>query len=152
MSSKTKPKETEGTSSPSKVCVRCGVGKAADQFNVDRAKSDKLASTCRECNRTKCAKYYALYPDRFHRNMLKAKYHITSETYAEMLEAQGNGCKICGKPCGTGYRLAVDHVKGSEPPKVRGLLCAAHNTGIGLFDHDVALLKNAIQYLNDNAH
>jgi hypothetical protein len=44
--------------------------------------------------------------------------------------------------------LFVDHQHSTG--RVRGLLCARCNTGIGLFDESVDLMGRAIKYLTDN--
>lgn len=48
-------------------------------------------------------------------------FNITPEEYEAILQAQGGGCGICGKPPRDGKRLAVDHDHKSG--FVRGLLC-----------------------------
>jgi hypothetical protein len=74
---------------------------------------------------------------------LKTKYGITPEQYDEMLEAQGGGCAICGKPPGK-TALHVDHCH--ETGRVRGLLCFSCNAGLGQFKHDPELLEAALMY------
>lgn len=79
------------------------------------------------------------------------RYGITLEQYEQMLEAQGGVCAICGRPERSkvykhGPRsLAVDH--GHETGRIRGLLCFSCNTNLGKFDHDLDLLRSAIEYL-----
>lgn len=71
----------------------------------------------------------------------------------EMSNRQRGVCKICGnidvKVNKTGesriQRLAVDHCH--KTGKVRGLLCASCNGGLGLFKDDINLLKKATRYL-----
>ncbi len=60
-----------------------------------------------------------------------------------MLEAQGGGCAICGKPPGD-IALHVDHCH--ETGRVRGLLCFSCNAGLGQFRHDPDLLYQAMEY------
>lgn len=86
------------------------------------------------------------------RNSLKRHYGITVEEYCAMHEAQNGVCAICGKPelsvdgrTGNVRRLAVDHCH--ESNKIRGLLCAMCNTGIGALGDDIANLLSAIEYL-----
>lgn len=74
---------------------------------------------------------------------LKDKYGITPEQYEEMLERQGGGCAICGKPPGD-IALHVDHCH--ETGRVRGLLCFSCNAGLGQFKHDPGLLEAAMTY------
>jgi len=69
---------------------------------------------------------------------LTLNYSITRE----QREGMGYICAICGE-----YGRDVDHVKESDPPIVRGVLCSACNTGIGKFYHDPERLRAAAKYL-----
>ncbi len=64
--------------------------------------------------------------------------------------AQDGKCAICGtaEPGGRGKRLHVDHCH--ETGLVRGLLCYACNTGLGLFRHNSQSLEQAQAYLKRN--
>lgn len=74
---------------------------------------------------------------------LKKNYGLTPEQYDEMLERQGGGCAICGKPPGD-IALHVDHCH--DTGRVRGLLCFSCNAGLGQFRHDPQLLGRAMDY------
>jgi hypothetical protein len=84
---------------------------------------------------------------------LKSKYGITLEGYEALLKKQNGMCAICKKPekaasyrkPGARLSLSVDHCHTTG--KVRGLLCANCNRGLGLFQHDRAILKSASAYL-----
>ena len=86
-----------------------------------------------------------------HKNVRMAqrmkKYGISLEDYNMFLEKQGGKCAICGTEIGdsNGNRLYVDH--NHKTGKVRGLLCANCNFGIGSLKDDVEILKKAILYL-----
>jgi hypothetical protein len=75
---------------------------------------------------------------------LKAKYGLTPEDYDRLLEDQGGGCAIGGKPP-DGTALHVDHCH--ETGRVRGLLCFSCNAGLGQFKHDPDLLEEALVYV-----
>jgi hypothetical protein len=75
---------------------------------------------------------------------LRDKYGITPEDYDRLLEDQGGGCAICGKPP-DGMALHVDHCH--ETGRVRGLLCFSCNAGLGQFKHDPDLLEEALVYV-----
>lgn len=75
---------------------------------------------------------------------------LTSEQYDDMFAAQDGVCAVCFKPetskrNGKVKQMAEDHIHGTTI--VRGLLCANHNTGIGLFGDDPDLLEAAAFYL-----
>lgn len=74
---------------------------------------------------------------------LRKNYGLTPEQYDEMLERQGGGCAICGKPPGD-IALHVDHCH--DTGRVRGLLCFSCNAGLGQFRHDPQLLGRAMDY------
>jgi recombination endonuclease VII len=66
---------------------------------------------------------------------LKAKYGITLEDYAAMLERQDGQCAICGT---ADEKLVVDH--NHTTGRVRSLLCHLCNALIGCAREDVAIL------------
>jgi hypothetical protein len=86
------------------------------------------------------------------------RYGIAFEDLEQMLREQGGCCAICGRPwqaCVAAKRvdhevtflqhLCVDHDHRSG--KVRGLLCNACNTAIGLFEEDLNRFEFAKAYL-----
>lgn len=83
---------------------------------------------------------------------LQRVYGITLEDYSRMLDEQNNVCAICGKPESAIHnktkeikRLAVDHdhVTG----KVRGLLCAQCNKGLGSLGDTIEAIEKTLNYL-----
>lgn len=88
------------------------------------------------------------------RRNLARDYGITVERYAAMLEDQRNVCAICMRPetmmrRGVIPPLSVDHCHVTE--KVRGLLCANCNNGLGRFEDDPDRLRRAADYLAQHA-
>jgi len=78
----------------------------------------------------------------------KRRYGITIEQFDDMRKAQNNCCAICReefKPVRLKLAIHVDHCHDSL--KVRGLLCARCNVGIGLLGDSVDRLREAIAYL-----
>jgi Recombination endonuclease VII len=73
---------------------------------------------------------------------LSFRYGITQEEYKKRMKEQGSKCLICKVK---DSQLHVDHCHVSL--KVRGLLCRACNTGIGLLKDNKRNLRNAITYL-----
>lgn len=74
--------------------------------------------------------------------------------YQELVERFGDKCRICGtapNPPNSGMgsgRLNIDHCH--ESHRVRGLLCASCNRGLGYFKDDPGRLQAAITYLNES--
>jgi hypothetical protein len=80
------------------------------------------------------------------------KFGITHAEYAELHHKQGGVCAICKKPetatrHGKVKSLAVDHCHATG--RIRGLLCADCNTGIGKLKEDKSIFLAAIQYLQN---
>lgn len=73
---------------------------------------------------------------------LKFHYGITLADEARMLSSQGGLCASCRDTLATHH---VDHCHATG--KVRGLLCAKCNKGLGLFLDDPARLRAAAEYL-----
>ena len=97
--------------------------------------------------RQKSKEYHKRKPEIKFKERMK-KYNITPKDYENILRKQDGKCAICGssesQKDGT-KRFFVDH--NHNTGKVRGLLCSKCNFGIGQFNDDVELLKNAIKYL-----
>jgi len=79
------------------------------------------------------------------------RYGLTEAEYQKMAEGQEHCCKICQRPAQLEQhgKLHVDHLKGTKV--VRGLLCRACNTAIGLFQEKPSVLAAAIEYLRVTA-
>jgi len=80
---------------------------------------------------------------------LKRRYGITIEDYNRMFNEQNGCCAICKKHQ-THFEkaLAVDH--DHETEKVRGLLCRACNTAIGLLQDNPDVILEASNYVRGN--
>ena len=146
-----------------KKCSKCELVKPLDCFYKNKRNADGLQYECVECrledekaryrkNPSKYTKRSMAWrrknPERNKEYFLLRHYGLTFEKYKQMLDSQNGVCAICGKSGGK-RMLAVDHVKNSNPVKIRGILCRGCNTGIGNLCHDVGLLKKAIQYLEE---
>jgi hypothetical protein len=97
-------------------------------------------------------KWYRANRDKAMDAEMRRHFGISMADYHAMMVEQGSVCAICGNPesrvdhrTKLPRRLAVDHCHKSG--KVRGLLCAPCNQGIGHLKDDPALLRKAIIYL-----
>jgi len=81
---------------------------------------------------------------------LMRKYGITVEQYDAMLEGQGGGCFICGRPPRPDISLHVDHDHSTG--QVRGILCFCCNNALADFQDDPALLGEAASDLSRHGH
>ena len=83
------------------------------------------------------------------KNLLKRG--LTPDDYELELRNQNYVCAVCYKPetavtkNGSVKLLSVDH--NHETGCYRGLLCQKCNTGLGQFQDEITILKQAIQYL-----
>ncbi len=70
------------------------------------------------------------------------------KSYAEIdaiYKASSGLCEICGKSRRADRNLALDH--DHKTGQLRGVLCSACNTGLGMFMDNMGLLRDAIRYL-----
>jgi hypothetical protein len=78
--------------------------------------------------------------------VLKSQYGITADDFGKMLENQNNLCACCGIDFDdTTQGPCIDHDHNTG--KVRGLLCASCNWGLGHFEDSILKLESAINYL-----
>lgn len=87
--------------------------------------------------------------DRVENTRLLRKFNITLKDYNKMFEGQQGCCAICKKhQLEFKTKLHVDHCHITG--KVRGLLCYNCNRALGLFQDDLTVLKESVNYLNTN--
>lgn len=148
-----------------KQCSRCKQRKPKDEFSTAPRLKDGLHAWCKKC----CAAYQKAritsipterarlnavdkewrlahpkeYKQIWWRQYLSRVYGLTVLEYQSMVERQRGCCAICASK----RRLFIDHEAGSNPVKVRGLLCVNCNTGIGKLAESPELLRRAAKYL-----
>ena len=83
------------------------------------------------------------------RSDLIRTFGINPEQYDAMLRNQSGRCAICKEPPGK-RRLAIDHDHSTG--RLRDLLCSQCNTMLGKSRDSVALLRQAIEYLERHAN
>ena len=82
---------------------------------------------------------------------LKRNYGIDLEEYNKMFQERQGCCDCCGRhQSETEQALGVDHVHGSSPIKIRGLLCWECNTAIGKLGDNIEGVMNAVRYLENS--
>ena len=87
-------------------------------------------------------------PERNKNMVLKRLYGINLEDYDKLYQSQNGCCGVCqkqlkarGKSKDSGV-VDHDHVTG----KVRGILCSACNTALGLLGENITTMLRAIEY------
>jgi Recombination endonuclease VII len=84
----------------------------------------------------------------YHRKYYRTRrYDITYEEFLDLLKIQDYKCAICSCKI-TEESSKIDHNHLTN--KVRKILCAKCNIGLGQFDDSIMLLNKAIQYLLEN--
>ncbi len=78
---------------------------------------------------------------------LGRRYKLSVKTYEALLKGCDFSCMICNKSQDEGAVLCVEHCHETE--KTRGITCATCNTALSYFQHDPEVLRNAIEYLED---
>ena len=127
-------------------CRRCGKSKGAKEMRPD------YRYMCLDCFSKSGNEWASKNPTRSARH--KRNHHLIKNfgiTLVEselLLKKQGGVCAICRKEPrekrGLRPHLDHDHATG----KVRGILCAPCNFGLGAFRDNTINLKSAIRYLN----
>lgn len=137
-----------------KICTKCKELKALSCFNK-AGRKNSLRSNCKECDAKQYQKWKSQNREKYLRSTanssLKIKYNIELSEYEKLLEIQNGCCKICKtkKPGRRDVkRFAVDHCHKTN--KIRGLLCMACNTAIGLLNEDPKRFDAAKQYLEEH--
>lgn len=140
------------------VCTRCGRSRPKSLFYTFRdGKSNRryYRPKCKQCAHADHNAYRVAYRNtekqkRKNRDRwLRKKYGISLSEYEFYEYCQNWSCGICGTTRSGGptpeSAFHVDH--DHETKRVRGLLCRACNTAIGLLKEDPELFTKAVTYL-----
>ncbi len=112
-------------------CQSCGHKRQPSYFRHYRS------HICRTCRNERYSNYDL--------EKRTAIYGITVSRYQDILTLQENKCAICKKSFQeTHDYIDHDHKNG----EVRGVLCQKCNMGIGMFDENLSILVEAINYLS----
>ena len=120
------------------------------------------ASRCLVCHNRRGREYYQnslVRRWKQRKSYILRKYGVSIEFVEKLLARQQGRCAVCAKlwqECGTARSgvgdsffmqyLFIDHCHRSG--KVRGLLCNACNTALGLLQDDPVAIQRAYSYLN----
>ena len=136
-------------------CIPCNLAAKAERHRLNPEPARRRTEAWRQANPER----YAANREAFiasggkkvadRRSHLKRKYGMTIEEYDAMLEAQGGGCFICGKPPRDDISLHVDHDHSTG--RIRGILCFCCNNALADFQDDPSLLRKAASYVTTNS-
>jgi len=133
-----------------KRCSKCKQNKPISKFHKCIKSKSGFASQCKDCrapqgwiyNRTMRRQRIAL------KSHVKGHYDLTIEEYDQLIKKQNGRCVICDGINADGRRLSIDH--NHKNGVLRGLLCHHCNTALGLVRDNINVLKNMIEYLQNN--
>jgi hypothetical protein len=139
------------------LCTRCGRSLVRSAFYTfdDGTGRRYFRPKCKQCMGAEQAAYQRVYrktekPQRTNRDrLLRKKYGITVDEYDALLASQDGRCAICrtDQPGGPTPESAfhVDH--SHDDGRVRGLLCRACNTALGLLGEDPGRIRTLLAYI-----
>lgn len=116
-------------------CRACASAEANRRYHTTERKPKRKRPIEEQCIRQRVLK---------RARVLRATYGLMLEEEQSALKAQDFKCKICKRK----IVLHVDHDHTSTNPiRIRGWLCIACNTALGLFQENPDLLRQAASYL-----
>ena len=156
-----------------RTCSKCKRALPFSEFSVaapNKGRKDGYESQCKECRR-KAAKRWKEnnkeavreYKRKCNRELhykiasyntyFKRLYNMTFDEAVQYATDKGLTCMVCGKPLQlwlTGDKrdcVHLDHCH--DTGVVRGILCSKCNSALGLFNDDINLVRNALEYLKE---
>lgn len=130
---------------PTVVCLTCKKRRSLDRMETEITCKRCIEDVREENHRTTTGRVSPRARQLHQRRV--SRHGMTVATFAAMKRQQGGGCAICRRIPLNSRGLVIDHNHVTN--EVRGLLCFACNSAVGLFQDDPALLAAAIDYLKD---
>lgn len=84
------------------------------------------------------------------RSSLRFHYGITPEQFSATMASQGGLCAICSREISESRKRSAHQDHHHASGRLRGILCAKCNLGLGAFCDSPELLRSAIDYLADH--
>lgn len=144
-----------------KECGKCGLTKPIEQFVKAKHCLGGRTGQCKPCKAIVMAEwkaatgYIEVRKTKPKKKTQKAsriqnvfrKYNITPEFYDDLHASQGGVCALCRTPGRSNRwgRLSVDHCH--ETGLIRGLLCAACNSALGMLGDTEKRIQRALDYV-----
>lgn len=125
-------------------CGKCQDMKPLSLFTKSKIRKNEYSSHCKLCQK----EWRDKNKEKLKHIGIKRTYGISGEEYNKMKSDQDGRCIICNV-LPSGFKKDVLHIDHDHiTKKVRGLLCGACNTAIGLFKEDTIAMVKAIEYIN----
>lgn len=124
-----------------KICTGCKTSKHFSEYSKNKHGKHGLQPKCKACLLIQQRTRRANGDDTTYRY----RYGKTTQELQEILNKQDNKCAICKNVFMNRFNTVVDH--DHKTGLFRGFLCRKCNTGLGMFNDDKTLLKEAIKYL-----
>ncbi len=154
-----------------RLCSKCGGRFSLAHFTKHAGCRDGLARRCNACARKQHAEWrernqehtlaagraaqqrgYWSDPEKARLKLKKDRFGLTAEGWARMLVEQGHRCAICRcefeNTFSSNQRACVDHCHSTG--KIRGILCNACNTALGMLKDNPDIVDAASAYLRRN--
>jgi len=139
---------------PFDICIRCGQRKPISEMKKDSRVKRGYSKICKTCTAKYSREWYLKSGITGSKKWKSPREGFSHDDYLQMLDEQNGCCAICGKEevvdskLNKIRRLCIDHCH--KTGLIRGLLCMKCNAGLGMFEDDINLLLDSIQYLKGN--
>lgn len=141
----------EAVAPDGKLCPPCGSYKPIGSFSPQVRGKYGLKTECKDCSADRAKRLRESKDPEFLRSShqkwhLKKKYGLSQSSWDVMWATQGAKCFLCAASLTLGERNHAtdhDHLTG----KVRSILCAGCNLGIGHLRDDPELMRRAAAYV-----
>jgi len=122
-------------------CFACKQVKESADFHVSKESRAGRTYRCKDCTASLSASADGVRSRKA--AFVKLRYGISLEEYESHLLAVEGTCPCCGKSGRKKMVMDHCHVTG----EIRGVICSACNSGIGLLGDDIEGLRKAVAYL-----